>query len=196
MSQLAASANGRLALVSCGACEALVDVMLQSQQNEMHSVHGCQKRSTMCEREKCECDELCCHFHRCYVCAALALDGCAAGAYTLNRLTCWNPNWQVLVDKEQTRMYVEETDTHYSCFVEDEVIKELKRQSMTLPPVVVHFENHWYTHTGSPRFDPCHCALLESGCPLAEPALLEVPPAQAADEEDEMGSNALWLRFE
>ena len=190
MSQLAASANGRLALVSCGACEALVDVMLQSQQNEMHSVHGCEKRSSFCVRNKCECDECCCYFHRCYVCAALALEGCAAGAYTLNRLTCWNPNWHVLVDKEQTMIFIGRS------FVEDEVIKELKRQSMALPPVVMHFENHWHTHTGSPRFDPCHCTLLESRCPLAEPALLEVPPArsgdeQAADEEDEMGSNAL-----
>ena len=189
MSQLAASTNGRLALVSCGACETLIDVMLL--QDKIHSVHGCQKQRSDCQRNKCNCDERRCYSHRSYVCAALALEGCAAGAYTLNHRTCWNPNWQVVVDREQTHTWIGRG------WVEDGVITELMQQAVTVPPVVVHFADYPKADTISLMCNtgecvPCHCELLESRCPLAEPVMLEFSPArpseeQAADKEDEMG---------
>lgn len=189
MSHLAASTNGRLALVSCGACETLIDVMLL--QDKRHSVHGCQKQSSDCQRNKCICDELSCYSHRSYVCAALALEGCAAGAYTLNHRTCWNPNWQVVVSPNQTHTWIGRG------WVEDGVITELMQQAVTVPPVVVHFADYPKADTISLMCNtgecvPCHCELLESRCPLAEPVMLEFSPArpseeQAVDKEDEMG---------
>jgi hypothetical protein len=174
MLQLAASANGRQALVSCGACETLVDVMCL--QNKQHSVHGCTKEGkegSYCQRNKCRCDELSCYSHRSYACAALALEGCAAGAHALNRRTCWDPNWQVIVDACQTHAW------NGSDWVEDGVIKELKQQAVTVPAVVVHYADYSdrisrIFNTG--RYIPCHCRLLQSRCPLAEPSLLEFPP--------------------
>ncbi len=185
MLQLAASANGLLALVSCGACETLVDLMLQ---NKVYSVHGCLKEArqgSYCQRNKCTCTELSCRFHRCYVCAALVLGGCAAGAYRLN-CAGWNPNWQVVVGDEQ-----------------EWVDEKLKHQTLMIPPVVVHFEPYFTERAvlfgGYAR--GCHCELLESLCPLEDPALLQLlntTPGyeQTTDEKDEMASNVTSSCFE
>jgi hypothetical protein len=187
MLQLAASINGRLALVSCGACETLVDFMLQ---NKVSSVHGCLfdfvGQSPLCMREKrshnCNCDKVSCLFHRWYVCAALALEGCASGALRLNRAG-WDRNWHAVVKRDKT--------------VEDEVILKLKHRALMVPPIVLHcigrYRSMWvggYTPPG------CFCCRKDERCPLEEPAFLEfldTTPGddRAADEASNVPSSRL-----
>jgi hypothetical protein len=196
MVQLAASINGRLALVSCGACETLVEFMLQ---NKVFSVHGClyPESGPVCMKEwhtdDCSCDKHSCYFHHWYACAALALEGCASGALRLNRAG-WNRKWYAVVNRDKT--------------VEDEAL-------MVLPtPIILHFIGHRsIRHTrmlGRVPYQPrCICwqqirreRWEGSLCPLEEPAFLEfldTTPGddQAADEDDEMASQwPICLRLE
>jgi hypothetical protein len=204
MLQLAASINGRLALVSCGACETLVDLMLQS---KVSSVHGClypfgveEEERPLCIKENskdyCACDERSCCFHRWYVCAALALEGCASGALRLNRAG-WDRNWHAVVNRDKT--------------VEDEVILKLKHRALMVPPIVLHskpvdvidrsiYRSMWGGYTPPPP-PQCICRPAAAAqederslCPLEEPTFLEfldTTPGddQAADEDDESASN-------
>jgi hypothetical protein len=174
--------------VSCGACETLVEFMLQ---NKVFSVHGClfPDCGPVCIREKhtddCSCDDDSRYFHHWYACAALALEGCASGALRLNRAG-WNRNWRV------SRAARNRDKT-----VEDEAF-------MVPPtPIVLHFIGHRsIRHTrmlgGVPRCicwrQICREQWEGSLCPLEEPALLEfldTTPGddQAADEDDEMASH-------
>lgn len=184
MSQLAASCNGRMALVSCGACEALVDVMLQ---NKVYTVHGCldeSREGSYCMRRKCSCDERSCYSHRSYVCAALALGACAEGAFRLHRAG-WNANWYVVACRLQTHIF----DNKISDWVEYGIIPELKRHALSVPPVIVHFKEYPCVMTAlfrTCRCPPCHCSLLQSRCPLNDPELMKILTAcpgdgQAAD---------------
>ena len=232
MLQLAASTNGRLALVSCGACETVVDFMLQS---KVSSVHGClyaldDKGRPLCIREQasddCDCDEVSCHFHRWYVCAALALEGCASGALRLNRAG-WDRNWHAVVERDKT--------------VEDEVILKLKHRALMVPPIVFHcIDRSQNARMWGARGPPwcicprcicrprCISCLIcrprpgkytaaaaqedeRSLCPLEEPAFLEFldttpgddqaadedeDDEDDADEDDEMASNVPASRLE
>jgi hypothetical protein len=177
MLQLAVSTNGLLALVSCGACETLVDLMLRS---KVSSVHGCvyPEIRFMCIREKwtddCDCNEQSCYFHRWYVCAALALEGCASGAIRLNHAG-WNGNWHAVVKRDKT--------------VKDEVVSKLNDRVLMVPTIDLHLMQQSY------RQPECICNNdKQSLCPLEEPAFLEffqTSPGddEAADEDDEMASN-------
>jgi hypothetical protein len=137
MSQLAASTNGRLALVSCGACETLVDTMLQ---HSHCSVEGCQERSSYCARGKgCECLEHSCYAHRCYLRATLLLAGCAAGAFKLIRSE-WDPNWDVV-----GRGW-------------DDGINELARQTAFVNLVKTHGLHRWHCDM------MCECGSYGSTC--------------------------------
>ncbi len=177
MLQLAASINGRLALVSCGACETLVHFMLH---NQVSSVHGCLypvvKYRPPCVREYfsdgCNCDDNSYYFHRWYVRAALALEGCASGAYRLNRAG-WNRHWHAV---------------EYRGWVKDEVVLELKHRTLMVPLIVLHVI--------TPR--GCDCGHHGEGslCPLEEPAFHEFLQAtprddQAASEDDEVANKVL-----
>jgi hypothetical protein len=210
MLQLAASTNGRLALVSCGSCETLVDFMLQ---NKVSSVHGCmflladvEERLVLCNRQfvsdnDCSCDDVSCYFHRWYVCAALALEGCASGALRLNRAG-WDRKWHAVEERGKT--------------FEDEVILKLKHRALMVPPIVVHYDSsikfarmQGYLPMSFRGYTPPRCicrpiclpgkytaaanaADREDGslCPLEEPAFLEfldTTPGddQAADEDED-----------
>jgi hypothetical protein len=155
MSQLALSTNGRLALVSCGACELLVDIMLSDRKDRSYSVKGCRGSSFKCLMHTCECDYYSCVEYHCYVGAALCLASCTAGAYSLNRAG-WNPYWPAV------RQYHEENG-----FGDDDVLIEDLRQrglravglppywpvvrqyheengcAVGVPPVVWHFPKHF-----------------------------------------------------
>jgi hypothetical protein len=234
MLQLAASINGRLALVSCGACETLVDFMLQ---NKVSSVHGClyaldvdDKGRPLCIREQasddCDCDEVSCHFHRWYVCAALALEGCASGALRLNRAG-WDRHWHAVVNRDKT--------------FEDEVTLKLKHRALMVPPIVFHridrSQNARMWGARGPPWCICPRGICRPGCisclicrprpgkytaaaaqederslcPLEEPAFLEFldttpgddqaadedeDDEDDADEDDEMASNVPASRLE
>jgi hypothetical protein len=185
MLQMAASINGRLALVFCGACETLVHFMLQ---NRVSSVHGClypEMTTPLCGREnwkdRCSCDDLSCYFHRWYVDAALALEGCASGAIRLNRAG-WNRNWHVVASR------------HYT--VKDEVILKLDHRALMVPTIVMHLKGEGYL-THDRVYVPPKCICEKDGrslCPLEEPAFLEflqTTPGDdhAADEDDELASS-------
>ena len=191
MVQLAASINGRLALVSCGACETLVEFMLQ---NKVFSVHGClyPESGPVCIREKhtdhCSCDRESRYFHHWYACAALALEGCASGALRLNRAG-WNRDWHAAVNRDET--------------VEDEAF-------MVLPtPIVLHFIGHHSIRHARMRGGVPRCICREQMCPFEEQMcpleeltfreFLDTTPGddQAADEYDEMASQwPICLRLE
>jgi hypothetical protein len=93
MSELSTSANGRHALAAAGACEVVVDIMLR---NHLHSVEGCQERSSRCMTGKCECENESCDAHRCCVRAILLISCCREGSLRLHR-TEWNQNWPVVL---------------------------------------------------------------------------------------------------
>ena len=138
MSQLALSTNGRLALVSCGACELLVDIMLSDRKDPVtgdsrESVKGCEFIYSKCQENSCECDYWSCVEYHCYVGAALCLASCTAGAYSLNRAG-WNPYWVVV------REYHEENGFG-NVLIED--LRQRGLRAVGVPPVVWHFPKHF-----------------------------------------------------
>jgi hypothetical protein len=137
ISVLAATSNGLLrALVSCGACELLVDVMLHTKcdiSKGFADFRGCQVgRGSRCGDDRCECDyDLCNYTYHRLVRAGLVLASCTAGAYKLYRAG-WNPYWVVVRYHGQDRP---------EDYVIDALIKKLTKrglQSAGVPPVIQH----------------------------------------------------------
>lgn len=168
ISQLALSTNARLALVSCGACALLVDIMLSPCGS--YSVKGCEFQksySSDCEEQICICDDFCSEEYHCYVGAALCLAGCTAGAYNLNRAG-WNPYW-VAVRNYYAR---KEHNRHWRAVDYDVLIEDLRQRGLLavgVPPVVRHFPDHF-----------CECVRVESRSKV----LLALPEASSDSVSD------------
>ncbi len=172
ISQLALSTNGRFALVSCGACALLVDIM----QSPIHdySVKGCEFGgyfSSKCDEQRCECDYFSSLRHHPYVRAALCLASCTAGAYNLNRAG-WNPYWVVVREYCDESPWDKLDGSHQRAGEDDVLIEDLRQRGLRavgVPPVIRHFPNHF-----------CECVRAESRSKV----LLALPEASIDSVSD------------